>query len=50
MKGEQLTVVLNGQLVVDRARLPGVAPRGPIALQKHGSPIEFANLYVKRLQ
>lgn len=49
MVGDRLTVVLNGQLVIDRAQLPGVAPRGPIALQKHGSPIEFANLYIKPL-
>ncbi|MBL8802410.1 MAG: DUF1080 domain-containing protein [Planctomycetes bacterium] len=49
MKGELLSVVLNGQLVIDRARLPGVAARGPIALQKHGSPIQFANLYIKKL-
>jgi hypothetical protein len=49
MKGELLSVVLNGQLVIDRARLPGVAARGPIALQKHGSPIQFANLYLKKL-
>ncbi len=49
MKGDRLSVVLNDQLVLDQAQLPGVAPRGPIALQKHGSPIQFANLYVKRL-
>jgi sialate O-acetylesterase len=49
MKGDRLTVVLNDQLVIDNAQLPGVAPRGPIALQMHGSPIQFANLYVKPL-
>jgi len=49
MVGDRLSVELNGQLVLDKAQLPGVAARGPIALQKHGSPIEFANLYVKRL-
>lgn len=49
MKGDRLTVELNGALVLENAQLPGVAARGPIALQKHGSPIEFANLYVKRL-
>lgn len=49
MRGDRLTVVLNGQTVLDDAQLPGVAARGPIALQHHGAPIEFANLYVKRL-
>ena len=49
MRGELLTVVLNGKKVLDAARLPGVAPRGPIALQHHGDPIEFANLLIKEL-
>ena len=49
MKGELLTVVLNGKTVIDRARLPGVPKRGPIALQHHGDPIQFANLYINPL-
>jgi hypothetical protein len=49
MRGDRLTVVLNGQTVIDQAQLPGVAPRGPIALQHHGDPLEFANLYIKEL-
>ena len=49
MKGESLTVVLNGKTVIENAQLPGVPARGPIALQDHGSPIQFANLYVKEL-
>jgi hypothetical protein len=49
MVGDRLSVVLNGVLVIDRARLPGVAPRGRIALQHHGSPIQFANLYVREI-
>jgi hypothetical protein len=49
MKGDSLTVVLNGKTVIENAQLPGVPPRGPIALQDHGSPIQFANLYVKEL-
>ena len=50
MKGDRLTVILNGELVIDKAQLPGVAPKGPIALQHHGDPIEFANLFVKELK
>ena len=49
MQGERLTVVLNGKTVVDNARLPGVPAVGPIALQHHGAPIEFANIYVREL-
>ena len=49
MKGELLTVVLNGETVIEEARLPGVPARGPIALQKHGAPIQFANIYIKEL-
>jgi hypothetical protein len=47
MKGDRLTVVLNGQTVIERARLPGVPARGALALQHHGAPIQFANLYVR---
>lgn len=49
MKGDRLTVVLNGRTVIENARLPGVNREGPIALQKHDSPIEFANLFIREL-
>jgi hypothetical protein len=49
LKGDRLTVVLNGQTVIDRAELPGIPARGPIALQHHGDAVEFANLYLKEL-
>ncbi|MDH3585330.1 MAG: DUF1080 domain-containing protein, partial [Phycisphaerae bacterium] len=49
MKGEIVTVILNGKTVIDRARLPGVPAEGPIALQHHGDPIQFANIYVRQL-
>ncbi|MFN4261314.1 MAG: DUF1080 domain-containing protein [Gemmataceae bacterium] len=49
MKGDRLTVDLNGQRVLDNAQLPGVPPRGPLALQHHGDPIEFANIFIKEL-
>src|SRR5262249_41060825 len=45
MKDDRLTVDLNGQRVLDNAQLPGVPKRGRIALQHHGDPIEFANLF-----
>jgi len=50
MKGERLTVVLNGKTVLENARLPGVAKTGPIALQHHGDPVEFANIYIRDLE
>ena len=49
MKGDLLTVELNGTKVVEDAQLPGVPARGPIALQHHGDPIEFANILIKEL-
>lgn len=49
MIGDRLTVVLNGKTVIENAQLPGVAPRGRIALQHHGDPVQFANLYIKEL-
>jgi hypothetical protein len=60
MKGDRLTVVLNGKTVLEEARLPGVAARGPIGLQHHGdkkdgrwsSPpalVQFRKLQVKEL-
>ncbi|MHC5003956.1 MAG: family 16 glycoside hydrolase, partial [Planctomycetota bacterium] len=49
MIGDRLTVELNGTVVIENARLPGVAGEGPIALQRHGDPIQFANLYIREL-
>jgi hypothetical protein len=37
MKGSHLTVVLNGERVIENAELPGVPARGRVALQHHGS-------------
>lgn len=49
LRGNRLTVELNGVLVIDHAELKGIPHRGRIGLQHHGSPIQFANLFVKRL-
>ena len=60
MRGDRLTVMLNGEEVISAARLPGVAPRGPIALQHHGekkngvwvsppSLVQFRNISIKEL-
>ena len=58
MKGDRLTVVLNGITVIENAQLPGVPARGPIALQSHGqkkdgvwvgppSLVQFRNIWIK---
>jgi hypothetical protein len=44
-----VTVVLNGKTVIKEAKLPGMPERGPIALQHHGDPVQFANIYIKEL-
>jgi hypothetical protein len=49
MRGDRITVVLNGQAVIENAQLPGIPARGPIGLQHHGDPIQFANLYIQEL-
>ncbi len=49
MKGDRLTVVLNGQEVIKEAQLPKVPAKGRIALQHHGMAIDFANLWIKPL-
>lgn len=59
MKGDRLTVVLNGKTVIDHAQLPGVPEKGPFALQHHGgrgkdgqmisasSLVQFRNIWIK---
>ncbi len=58
MKGEEVTVYLNGELVVDKAPLTAVKPlpkTGPIELQQHPKQdgtfgkIMFRNIFVKEL-
>ena len=46
---DKVTVVLNGNTVLRKARLPRLPERGPIALQHHGDHIQFANIYIKEL-
>jgi Domain of Unknown Function (DUF1080) len=58
LTGDRLGVVLNGTTVIEGARLPGIAARGPIGLQHHGdmkdgqwvSPpalVQFRNIRIK---
>lgn len=50
MKGDRLTVDLNGKRVIENAKLPGVAKTGPIGLQHHGDAVEFANVFIRPLE
>jgi Domain of Unknown Function (DUF1080) len=56
MRGEKVSVWLNGELVVDNVTMENywqrdqpIPARGPIELQHHGNPIEFKNIYVRKL-
>jgi Domain of Unknown Function (DUF1080) len=60
MRGDRLTVVLNGEEVISGAQLPAIPARGPIALQHHGgkkngvwasppSLVQFRNISIKEL-
>jgi Domain of Unknown Function (DUF1080) len=49
IKGDRITVSLNGRVVIDNAQLPGVPAKGAIGLQHHGSAIDFANFWIKEL-
>lgn len=49
IKGDRLSVTLNGRNVITDAQLPGVPATGAIGLQHHGAAIDFANLWIKEL-
>ena len=56
MVGDEVTIKLNGELVVDKAKLQNywergkpLPAKGPIELQFHGDPLWFRNIYVKEL-
>ncbi|QGJ69715.1 DUF1080 domain-containing protein [Planctomycetales bacterium 10988] len=60
MVGDRLTVELNGVTVIEKAQLPDVPEKGPIALQHHGgmrdgvlspssSLVQFRNISIKEL-
>ncbi len=63
MKGDRLTVELNGKTVIENAQMPGTPDEGPLALQHHGgyhkaddqwnsasSLVQFRNIYIKPLE
>jgi len=60
VRGDRVTVVLNGKTVIPDAQLPGIDPRGALGLQHHGgqrdgqwrgppSLLQFKNVFIKEL-
>jgi hypothetical protein len=49
LDGDRMTVELNGERVIEAARLPNLPASGPIGLQHHGDPVQFRRLWVKEL-
>jgi hypothetical protein len=49
MRGDRVSIVLNGKPIIQDAQLPGVPSRGPIGLQHHNEVVEFANLFIREL-
>ncbi len=60
LRGDRLTVELNGKTVIENAQLPGIPAKGPIGLQHHGSQkdgqwtsppslVQFRNIYIREL-
>jgi len=58
VKGDRVSVVLNGKTVIENAQMPGVPARGPIGLQHHGSMrngqwtsppslLQFRNIFIR---
>ncbi|MFO0911660.1 MAG: DUF1080 domain-containing protein [Pirellulales bacterium] len=48
--GDTITAKLNGQTVIEGCRLAGIPATGPIGLQHHGDPIEFANIFIRKIK
>jgi hypothetical protein len=47
VKGQRVSVTMNGVAVIEDATLDGMPAEGPIGLQHHGQAIDFANIWVK---
>ena len=49
VRGDRLTVDLNGSRVIEEARLPGIPDRGRLGLVSHRGSIEFASLLIRKI-
>jgi len=50
VKGTRMTVVLNEVVVIDALEMLGCPKEGPLALQHHGNPVEFKNIYIREFR
>ena len=55
VKGDRVTVQLNGEVVIDNAQLAGMPERGPVMLMHYGDPnhprrAQFRNIAIKELK
>ena len=49
LRGNQVSVTLNGEEVIHEAELPGLPARGPIGLQHEHGRLQFRNLFLREL-
>jgi 3-keto-disaccharide hydrolase len=47
LRGETVTVVLNGEEVISSVRIPGLPARGPIGFQHEHGGLQIANVFVR---
>ena len=61
LRGDRVTVLLNGKKVIDGAQMPGIPAQGPVGLQHHGSKrdgkwisppalLQFRNIFIKEIK
>jgi hypothetical protein len=49
VRGDRVSVELNGKQILSDALVPNMPKRGPIGLQHHNEVVEFANLFIREL-
>jgi hypothetical protein len=50
LKGDRLTVRLNGQPVVEGTEVKNVPSAGAVGLQSGGGAVDFANVFIRGLK
>jgi hypothetical protein len=49
LRGDRLTVAVNGEEVISQARLPGIPAKGPIGLQHEHGTVQFKDIALRPL-